>query len=244
MAFFQSNIEQPKPIVINPNAPLAKEHKTSIIKKILALGLSFLGAAILWFLSALNHNYTSYIKYPIKIVYDAEEYIPLAKLPTSVTINATGYGWDFLRKTISIKNKPILLKPTTLPNKRFYTDDELLVAFAHQLNTIKVNFFESDTLFFKFDRVASKRICLVVDTAECIVSFKDSAYMKFKTSPESISISGPNSMLGTLPDSIHVKLFQKELEIGYSELFEIENISNPLFKSDATEVEVSVEKKE
>ncbi len=243
MAFFNSNLEKSKPVVIDANSPLISEQKPKFFKQILAFCLSLVGAAVLWFLSALNHNYTSDIRYPIRIVYDASKYIPLAKLPTSVVINATGYGWAFLRKTMSIKNKPILLKPNTLPFKKYYTDDELMVPFAHQLTTVKVNFFETDTIFFKFDRVASKRINLVVDTSECIVNFKEMPYLNFKTSPEVITVTGPQSMLGQLPDSIHVKLFQKELMVGYSELFELKDLDNPLFKRDASEVEVSVEKK-
>ena len=242
MAFFNSNTENSKPIVIDANTKIASEQKPKFFKQILAFCLSLVGAAVLWFLSALNHNYTSDIRYPIRIVYDASKYIPISKLPTSVVINATGYGWAFLRKTMSIKNKPILLKPTTLPYKRYYIDDELVVPFAHQLTSIKVNFFDSDTIFFQFDRVATKQICLVVDTSECIVNYNDAPYLKFKTSPQAINVTGPQSMIGQLPDSMHVKLFQKELVVGYSELFELKDLENPLFKTDASEVEVSVEK--
>ncbi|TAH26048.1 MAG: hypothetical protein EAZ07_04995 [Cytophagales bacterium] len=218
------------------------QNKRMWVRKIFVLGLSFLGAAVLWFLSALNHNYTSYIKYPIKIVYDANQYVPLRKLPTYVSLNATGYGWDFLRKTLSVKKKPVLLKPNNLPRRKFYTDSELLIAFSHQLSTIKVNFFETDTVFFEFDVLTSKKVFIQIDTSQCTFINKQQD-LYFKTIPEYINVSGAKSILDKTSDSIKIALNHKELELGFSEVVEVGSMINSSLKSDAAEIEIVIEQK-
>lgn len=242
MGLFDFEDQESKPVVIDAAHTSSEKTKNKLLSRLFVFVLALLGAAVLWFLSALNHNYTSYINYPIRIVYDASKYVPLSKLPTNVSINATGYGWDFLRKTISVKKKPILLKPTNLPSQKYFTDDKLLNAFSHQLTTIKVNFFETDTMFFDFDLVVNKQLYIVIDTAQCKLTDSTIPF-SFKVTPSLINVSGAKTILSNLPDTIRVLLFKKELEVGFSEVFEIPELRNAAFKTDANEVEIVIEKK-
>lgn len=242
MALFGFEEDMPKSVMINSASPIPAIPKNQFLRKVFVFSLALLGAGILWFLSALNRNYTSYIKYPIKIVYDGNKYIPLVKLPVYVSVNATGYGWDFLRKTISVKQDPVLLKPANLPSQKHLTSDELHHAFSRQLKTIKVNFFDTDTLSFNFDVVVNKKIFIKVDSSQCIL-VNPSIPFTFKVVPAEINLKGSRNVLSQVPDTIHIKLAQKELELGYSEVFEIPGLNHPFYKSDATEVELTLEKK-
>jgi hypothetical protein len=228
---------------VSEEATIIRFFSKPTFKKMLVFSFSIFGAGILWFLSALNHNYTSYIKYPIKFVYDPNRYIPTQKLPTYISLNATGYGWDFLQKSLSIKRKPVLLKPTDLENKKFYTQTELLNAFSHQLPKIKVNFFETDTLFIGFDLLQFKKVHLVADTIACNMSFfpKDKN-LHFILQPSFIQVSGSRSEILELPDTLTIKLINKDLGIGYNETFDIKLPSNRnTLKTETTEVEIKLE---
>ena len=242
MPLFGFEENKPKPVMIGTATKDTEPPKNQLFRKLFVFFLALMGAGILWFLSALNHNYTSYIKYPIRIVYDGNKYIPLAKLPSYVSVTATGYGWDFLRKTISVKQDPVLLKPSNLPSQKHFTSDELHHAFSRQLQTIKVNFFDTDTLFFNFDLVASKKVYVTVDTSKCTLE-NSTVPFTFKLTPSEINLKGSKTLLSEISDTVRIKITERELELGFKEVFEIPASNHPFYKSDATEVEVTIEKK-
>lgn len=212
----------------------------TITKKILVFASCFAGAVLLWFLSALNHNYTSYIKYPIKIVYDEKLYIPTQPLPTSLKINATGYGWDFLSKRLSVKKKPLLLKPTNLPQKKFYSSNELLFAFRNQVQNININFIVSDTLPISFDWLVTKTVVVKIDTSECEITKQLKLTTHLDAYPKTIVLTGPKSVLAQTRDTLNINLSKKTLEEGYSEKIEIKEFEGKNISTDIDKIEVQL----
>jgi hypothetical protein len=205
-----------------------------------ALALCFLAACIFWFFNAMNkHRYTDDISYPIEILYDEDMIVPVSSVPVRVRLNATGEGWNFLRKAVGFNVAPITYWPQGLPKRKFITAEELLLVAKKQIDGINVNYLLEDTLFLNFDYLAHKSVALKLDMSKLSLApdykITDGVILK----PDSIKFTGPLQKTKGLPDSIMITLPYKNIKGKFNEEVKIAYRPDPLIRMDINKVFVS-----
>lgn len=221
---------------------MAKNKKNSVKRRDWqAIILCVLAAATFWFFNAMNDDYTANISYPVEIVYDKDKVIPVSQLPAKVTFNATGFGWDFLKKSLRIENKPIYLKPANLPEKGYITSSELFPVISTQIQDIRINYVVLDTLFFDFENLASKRVQLIIDSTKLSLAENYKLTTPVFINPDSITLLGPQPLIDSLRDSLFVVLPQKEVKGEFEEEIKIDLGMGPNLKVSNNTVKVRFE---
>ncbi len=200
-----------------------------------------MAAIIFWIFNALNHDYTADLKYPIRIVYDHNKLSPVSKLPVNVEINATGYGWNILRKSLSFNQRPIFIKPTDLPKKNFITSYEIFPLFADQLKDVKINYFLKDTIHLDFDFIAHKKVKLFIYKDSIPLANGSRIVSPILIQPDHLTFAGSSSQLKGFPDSLAIKVNEEGIQGGFEEIIPVEDSLQKKFKVSHAEVLVKFE---
>jgi hypothetical protein len=189
-----------------------------------ALSFCVLAACTFWFLRALNNDYTDNVYYPFKIDYDDKKVVPLQKLPKYIRLNVKGYGWILVRNYIGIKVDPIVFKPSNLPRKKYALSTEVWPSVKKQLTDIEPNYIITDTIFFEFDRLAVKKVKVVIDSIESSLTPGYKITTPLTVSPDTISYKGPVSLLSKLPDTIHIRIPKTDIQDNFNQKIKIPDL--------------------
>lgn len=192
----------------------------------------------------MNHDYTTNISCPVIIDYNKEKLIPITDVPSKLNFNATGYGWNFLRKTLNFNESPIFVRPFDLPQKRYMTANELLPLISHQLPDFKINYMLDDTIYLNFD-VKKEKVCVIAINPNSIqLAPGQKIVSPISISPATITYIGPLKILKSLPDTIVLDLPSEAINGAYDEEVPVPNQSESLIRSSLNSVKVSFETKQ
>jgi hypothetical protein len=183
------------------------------LKSVLALSnqdlkiilLSFLGATIIWALSALNKTYTTVITCPIELDYEKENTIIVRSPPEDVKANVTGVGWDLLKQSISFNREPLTItldNPVETKQIAGYTIQPLL---SQQLSSLNLNFMVTDSITFNIQPKVSKTMILKVAKASIDLENLFEIIGPIQLIPDTARFTGPKTMLDTLRDTLYLK---------------------------------------
>jgi hypothetical protein len=205
-----------------------------------ALSLCVLAACVFWFLNAMNrHKYTDDIWYPIEISYDASKVIPVSRLPDRMRVNATGEGWNFLRKAIRFNVVPVTYAPHDLPRKKFITARELLPVAEEQIEGIHINYIMEDSIKIDFDYLETKNVFLKLNYQSLSLASNYNLIGPVKFNPPTIKFSGPGKLVRKLPDSILVSLPYKNIKGKFQENIRIDFKTDHAITKDYNDVILS-----
>lgn len=193
--------------------------------------LSFLGATTFWFFSALGKDYNSRIKYPIHFVFDQDSLIVVKPLPEYVDIDVSGGGWDLFRESFWFGSDPIVIELENPAAIRYLTRPTILPIITEQLNSYRINFLFTDTLFIDIDRKVSKLVNLRIDSTTISMDRDYRIISPVILSPDTAIISGPTSFIDTLKSDFYIKLdaenidkaFDRFVKLGLPESMRIES---------------------
>ena len=187
-------------------------------------------AATFWFFNALNKEYTTRINYPVSLVFNRDSLVALKDPPEEIPINVTGGGWQLLKRTISGNAEPVIIKPENPVQTQFFTANNLLPIFSNQLNDVNINYIATDTIFFKIDPYADKRLCIKLDSAS--IQLKEDFFVtsEIVVEPDSVNFHGPLSMINQLSDVFMVSLSDKNINNRYDEELSLDLFSHSLIK--------------
>lgn len=188
--------------------------------------LCLIAATTFWFFNALNKNYTTKITYPISFEYDEKDLIVIGKLPNRISLNLTGVGWNFLRKTFWFNIEPLKIPLEHPEETKYITGNTLFSLVSDQMKGMKLNYVATDTLFLNIERRVEKKIPIVVDTHSIKIAQRFEMVSSIKIDPDSVVVSGPMSVVATLHHPLKVALPNEILEDDYSEDLEIINPLN------------------
>lgn len=192
--------------------------------------LCFSTAATFWFFNALNKEYTTRINYPVSLVFDRDSLVALKYPPDAIPINVTGGGWQLLKRTISGSAEPVIIEPENPVQTQFFTSNNLLPIFSSQLTDININYIATDTIFFKIDPYADKRLGIKLDSASIQLREDHFITSKIVVEPDSVNFHGPLSMINQLPDVFVVSLSEKNINNQYDEELSLDLFSPTLIK--------------
>ncbi|WP_046314189.1 hypothetical protein [Pontibacter korlensis] len=173
--------------------------------------LCFVAASTFWLLNALNKSYSTQTSYPIRFVYDENELIPIKPLPQEVSINVTGKGWKLLRKSLRLEVQPAEIYIRDLPRNNYLLGSALRPSLVNALDGLQLNFVVTDTIYFDFDPKVQKRIALRLDPGQKLTDNQHTVVGPVRISPDSITFTGPSSLVDSLPDPFLLRLPNQNL---------------------------------
>jgi hypothetical protein len=206
-----------------------------------AVVLCFLAAALFWVFNALSKPYAANIAFPLQISFDAERYAPASELPTRLTMNVSGNGWDLLRKQLGMR-MPLLTVPIDRPTEtRKLATASLLPVLASQLGGLTINFPVTDSIRFQIEARDRHRFKVAVVADKVAFRGNLGRVSQIVVLPDSVEVEGPTSLLHALPDSLVVSLPATRITENYRERHEVDLPSEGLLTIRPETVEVLFE---
>ncbi|QHL88287.1 hypothetical protein GU926_12930 [Nibribacter ruber] len=156
-------------------------------------------ATTFWVLNSLNKSYIARISYPIQFVYDQRQLVPVKPLPEEVMVSVTGKGWKLLRKNLMFQVKPAELSIRGLPYVKRLPGAALRPAIANALDGLELNYVATDTLYFDFDHLITRKIPLGIDTAQVRIGPGFTYGGQLRIQPDSVAFTGPKQIISMFP---------------------------------------------
>ena len=115
-------------------------HELHIKRNVVTYGICVIIATVLWFLNALNKEYTTEITYPIKYTDFPKGKLFVSEPPKEMTLAIKAHGFALLRYSISTSFLPIVLNVNSLLDKKDQLEytvntSEIKDRISAQLNT-------------------------------------------------------------------------------------------------------------
>lgn len=178
-----------------------------------------LAASFFWLMTALNKdNYSLRLDYPIHFNYNESLYVPVQPLPSTVSINVSGDGWNLLRKSwLTFAESPVEYSIANPLRARTINSTSLTAQIAEHFPDVKVNYVVSDTFELGFERKSTRIIPIRVDSAAIDVRPGYVISSLINLSPSLISVEGPASLVAQYPDTITVRVPTRKIQNNYDE---------------------------
>lgn len=185
--------------------------------------LCFLAAATFWVLNALNKdNYTTVVDYPIEIIFDAEEYMAVEKLPSRIKIEINGNGWDLLRKYFKINETPFLIEISNPSTKNYILTSEIRRSLAESLSPTGLVSMVSDTIKFQVDKIVTRKIKILPDTTANTLAKNHRLVGNIEVDPDMVNIKGPTSILQQLEGTLKIPLGEEKINRNFNKILPLE----------------------
>lgn len=185
--------------------------------------LCFLAAATFWVLNALNKdNYTTVVDYPIEIIFDTEEFMPVEKLPNRIKIEINGNGWDLLRKNLKFNETPFLIEINNPSTKNYILSTELRRSLSETLSPTGLVSILNDTINFKIDKIVTRKVKIQVDTTATSLAKNYRLASAIEIDPPLVNIKGPTSVLQELDGTLSVDLREEKINKNYNKILPLE----------------------
>jgi len=218
--------------------------------KRLAIFLFFLFiSTVLWFLIKLSHEYTTDLDYPIQLVNPPKGKVIVGAPPRTVQLRVKAYGYTLLRykamallSPIQVNLKGAKLSLNSDGSEYFLMLGDKLNSFVSQLSDdIILLGVQPDTLFFSMANVIDK----VVKISPSITATFANQHMlagSIKVSPQTITITGPRSILDTINEIKTVPISLDLISQTHKEKVMLASIQQVSFSKNTVAIEVPVEK--
>jgi hypothetical protein len=185
-----------------------------------AVVLCLAAATVFWLFSALNKNHTANLRFPLYFDFDRERYIPM-EIPQTIVLNVSGNGWELLRNSLGIRVSPLEITLERPTDVKKIVASTLPPLFSGQLNSLQIHHVLTDTLYVQVEPQDVHTFDVRVDLSK--ISFRK-GYGRISPvvlRPDTLELSGPKSIVHSLPDSITVVASQKRISEDYSEELEV-----------------------
>lgn len=161
-----------------------------------------LAAGTFWLFNALNKNYATTVRLPLRFEFDGSRFQAVEPLPSHIVINISGSGWRIIRNEYGIKVPDISISLERPADVRKMPAASLLPVVASQLESLKLNYMVTDTLYIHIDPIAKRHVRVTGTTDR--ISFRKGygATGPLQVTPDTANITGPASMVAALGDSI------------------------------------------
>ena len=204
----------------------------------------FATAATFWFFNALNKVYTTRVNYPVQLVFNKDTLVAVKYPPEEIPINVTGGGWQLLKRTISVNTEPVIIEPENPVQTQFFTAANLLPIFSNQLTDLNVNYISTDTIFFKIEPYASKRLAIKLDSTSVQLRENFHFTSDLLVEPDSVDFRGPLSLINRLPEVFLVSLSESNINNGYDEELSLDLFSPSLIKKNPEVIHIKFDVEE
>ncbi len=222
--------------------------KVKLNKQLLIYLFFLLVSLIFWYLNALSKDYTTEILYSVTYEDFPKGKILVTELPTHISLNIKGFGFSILRCKLAGYFNPVVISlnryPIEVIKKNNETQYFFLTKYAKEniasQFTIEIQLLDlkPDTLFLNLTDVLEKKVPVKAQLNLQLVK----QYMQGQEllNPDSIVISGPNSIIDTI-NFIETKEFKKKkVNDTIIQTLDLKPIKKITFQPDKIEVIVPV----
>ncbi|MFM8913063.1 MAG: hypothetical protein ACKOE6_09135, partial [Flammeovirgaceae bacterium] len=179
--------------------------------------LCMLAALVFWFFNALNKNYSTSVKFPLRFDYDAEKYAPVETLPHRITLNVNGTGWELFREYVGFKQPELTISLERPTEIRKIVAVSLTPLLQPQLGKLKINYIVTDTLKLQLDEIDSHRFKLFANASDVTYQKNFGRVSPVVILPDSVELSGPKVILHMLPDSLPITIAANKLDQNFED---------------------------
>ena len=206
-------------------------------------------ATLLWYLNKLSNDYTTELRFPVRIVNNPRGKVIVGEPINSLKLKVTAYGYNLLRYslgssmmplTIDLMNAPVI--PLENSETRYYLlTSRIKHSIESQLSSeLNLERIQPDTIYFEFAELVEKRVNVV---PEIRVTF-ERQYMQsgaLVVDPDSITISGPSSIIDTILYIKTLPLVFDGLYTTFEEMATLPRIQQVGFSHRKVKVKIPVE---
>jgi len=207
-------------------------------------------STVFWLLKQLEQEYIADISCPVHFTNIPKNKIVVSDLPSKLILKVKSRGYQLLEYKITNSLLPFKININSLSlriaeNNKSYNffvltssiKDNMEKQFDSKTEIISIF---PDTIFFKFDNRITKKVPVNVNFN---VNFKKQYFQKEKTEiiPDSISISGAESIIDTINKVITRKNEYFDVDNSIKDNIELVNIKNVRFSQDKVVFLLSVE---
>jgi YbbR domain-containing protein len=185
-----------------------ENREASIFNRDLLIFIFFLILSfIFWYLNSLSKEIDGNVRYPVRYINSPKDRVLIEELPSKLELSLEGPGYSILKLKLSGNQAPVVIDLSTvnyviISNSKllnyYLVTEELIPNFKQQLRAdFEITDIKPDTLFFKFDRVITKKVPVipVVDVTTERQYFVNGT---ISSTPESVEISGPRQIVDTV----------------------------------------------
>lgn len=176
-------------------------------KRVAAFLVCVVIATGFWFLNALSKIYTVDMVAPVHYVNYPNNKTLSGNPPEKFDLKVKAHGFTILRHKLSFLFMPLEFNVNDLTDNRMlesrrssfiFPTRQFLTELAYQLsNDMEIVSMTPDTLFFRFDQMGQKRV-KVKPTVRVNLKKQYEISGDIKTTPDSVTVSGPQAVLDTL----------------------------------------------
>jgi hypothetical protein len=139
-----------------------KRRKQQIVTFLFCMGI----ATVLWFLRALENDYTTQISNPVNIEGLPANRALLPPLQKEVTLRVEGHGYSLLKHNLDFSRSPLTvnygeIRPFPPKEKSGFTERIPMVrfiqSFSVQMGDLKVLSIKPDTLVLQFSEITTQK---------------------------------------------------------------------------------------
>ena len=207
-------------------------------------------SAILWFLIALNKDYTVHVNYPVVFSNLPKNKTLVSDLPIDLTILINAHGFDLMRYNIT-SPPPITFDLNTINLTKIHGGDApkycilpnlIKERIAKQIGSeIQIIEILPDTITFEFVRLVSKKIPIIPDiSASFARQFIQEG--KLELTPDSVRVTGPHTIVDTLKKAYTEHFDFHNLNSSRTVTLDFVPIKNITFLTDDVSLTINVEK--
>ncbi|MFV0555187.1 MAG: hypothetical protein ACK5LR_10865 [Mangrovibacterium sp.] len=176
-------------------------------KNIISFAVCVFIATSLWFLNALNKEYSIELSYPIKYTNLPKDKFLTNTPPAHFILQVNAGGFSILRHKMSMSFTPLVLNYETLISEKHRTDSTLYFSIqtkelenkiANQVSSeLKVQSISPYSIDFMFDQLKKKRMPIEPNVS-FVLAKQHFISNAISFTPDSIDVYGPSSIIDTM----------------------------------------------
>jgi len=184
-------------------------------KRLVIFSVFVIIAAVFWFLSAMNQEYTTKIDYKVEFIDFPADVRPASAVPEKLQVTIKDYGYNLIGQSGSKHPLKISIKKYTVKDKN---DKSKLILSTHLLSdkffpeasSINILSIDPETVVFKVEKLSTKKVPVKPNLDfSCKPLFMQSD--KISISPDSVTISGTEKTIKNI-------LFTETETVKFSDL--------------------------
>jgi hypothetical protein len=185
--------------------------------------LCLVTAACFWVLNAMGGEFATDINYPVHFVPDSTS-SPIEKgSKVSVAFNASGTGWELLKRSLFFKFSPAEIPLSTVQGEHVVPASRLLGYLVPNLGKLKINHLITDSIEVESKVILQKKVFLSLNTEKLKLQPPYRISSKIYLEPDYITVDGPSADILAMPDTLELTIKNKIIK-GVDTLLDLKSI--------------------
>lgn len=218
-------------------------------KRVVVFLLCVLIATALWFLNALEKDYTTTISYPVRYVSPPNHQFLANKPPEKLDLKVDAHGFTLLRHKLNFSYSPIILNLTNITRNLESNNGTYQVAtntltrrISSQIsNEISLQQINPDIIRIVLDSLKTKTVPVKADVS---VDFKPQFNLKtpLQVKPSEVKITGPASLVDTVRFLLTEKRSFKEVDKTINRNIKLRHPETTTIVPESVQLQIDVER--